>query len=353
MNAKYSVLVLVIVLTISFVVSKTIEVSPQEVITKNKSVIQNDVSDFNISVEKEGWERRLSKEDIKKVYDDFKQFYNDATPDSQHFLAHTFGEMLFKIEGISGLPFCDYTFGGGGCFHELVSISIHENGFANISDLAQQCVELDSKRGILECKHGIGHGLLFYLGYTYTDVLESLHQCVNMSNIPKMSQDNFVRGCVGGVFMEYNANFSFDENGAQRVFDASRPYNFCDSLESSLGPACYFWMAQWWNISLFEFKDKYETISDLCSGVEDQENRKWCFYGMGHTVVPDSGWDKHVMTTICNTADSIEGRVYCQAYAAYVFAGELSGGYREAEGLCDMLQESSDTCIEQVNALRY
>ena len=72
-----------------------------------------------------------------------------------------FGDALYHTTSLKGIHICDSKFGFG-CYHSFLEEAITDKGLSAINDLDNECSKQFSKGG--SCQHGIGHGILSYLG---------------------------------------------------------------------------------------------------------------------------------------------------------------------------------------------
>src|SRR6185436_4304211 len=150
-----------------------------------------------------------------KAYEIFKQDVTKITsPGSQHLLAHVMGTELYTELGLEGLSVCDDSFAFG-CYHSFLGTAINQEGLGILNTVDQICNEKksDAKSG---CQHGIGHGIIGYLGYDQAQLLEALKYCEQLTYFGPLA------GCGSGVFMEYNLKTMADPSGSgllSRKFD--------------------------------------------------------------------------------------------------------------------------------------
>ena len=183
--------------------------------------------------EQSALEKRLLRENAAKVYADILVKYAHTAPNSQHGIAHIFGEVLYKTTGLSGITVCDNSFAFG-CFHGFLFNAIADKDIASINDLDRMCIEKFGEYN-LGCQHGIGHGIAEHYGSQNLD--QSLDACATLS------WKHRLMGCSGGVFMEYMMP-SLSGKGAGSVqvnpLTPNDPYAPCDNIKHQFKPECFY-----------------------------------------------------------------------------------------------------------------
>jgi len=259
--------------------------------------------------EKAEWGGKIDALGAKGAYAEFLRAYADLPPGSAHSLAHIFGELLYEKEGLSGVAACDNSFGFG-CYHSFFGRAISEHGVAVVKELDRACVAVWGEKG-LGCQHGIGHGILWYIGDD--KLAEALSICKTLS------WEGPIGGCSGGVFMEYNFHTMADpELTAPREFDIAHPLAPCDGL-SIYREACYFEMPQWW---MRTFAGDAERAASLCRGVSHLREREACFRGVGNIVGPETKYNVEKSLAICDSLDGAEESLLCRQGASWSFFAE-------------------------------
>lgn len=247
----------------------------------------------------------IDRNDAQEAYQNFKKQAASANRNTQHRLAHIFGEVLFNKLGIGGLPVCDDAFSYG-CYHSLVGQAIHKKGLGVIPMLGQKCMELED-RASTGCQHGMGHGILTNLGYRFEDLKTALDYCDNLTErYPTL-------GCIGGVFMEYNFQTMLDEQKKIRFFDNNNTYYPCVKVLEKYRPSCYFWQAEWWSEVLpGNLEERYTTIGLLCGSLQDQQERKECYLGAGNIAGQHVNWNREEAAKLCGMIADLEGQRFCK-----------------------------------------
>ncbi len=268
--------------------------------------------------------KRIKEIGAEKTYEEFKKVYRDEPFDSQHGIAHVMGELLYANEGLRGIGICDSSFAFG-CYHSFFSKVFSNYGEEMIDDLAAMCEEKykENKTG---CEHGIGHGILEYMG---SDALvKALDAC------KKTRQANPFFGCTSGVFMENN-NRTFWEGGnarsEMRKLNKDDPYEPCDTIvPKEFRESCYFEISLWWKEV---YHHDFTKIGSLCSKLLKEQEQAACFLGTGTVVsaVADFAIEK----TISLCREMGEGEDLCRIAASWRFSSLGSAAREEGKKLCD------------------
>lgn len=262
-----------------------------------------------------------------RAYEAFAKAVEPLSPGQRHTLAHAFGGALYQTEGTSSLPVCDSRFSYG-CFHQFLGEAIGDLGLGVVDNLNRGCIDT-LKTGALSCQHGIGHGVLAYLGYSPQDLDKALAVCKNLPfNDP-------IGGCYGGVFMEYNLETMRNIGEIRQVVEGNMQTP-CPTLDSAYKPACYFWQPQWWAQVLRAeagdtMPDLYARVGALCRGVPEAYRRD-CFEGLGTNLPGDANFDPAEARRLCEAVSpSPLDQLYCKSLAANSLS--LGGSGQVADGL--------------------
>ena len=273
------------------------------------------------------WTERLSTHDPTTVYEEFKSKNARAPFDLQHLAAHVMGEVFFEQLGFQGVSVCDPTFGFG-CFHGFFTRAVSENGLSSVRDLDQGCLEKYGSLGT-GCQHGIGHGIMEYLGYAHVEV--ALEACDTTTQVVPLL------GCTSGVFMEYRKPLVISSDTARvdpRPFDEAHPYMPCLSVSDRFKSSCYFELGDWWRSTT---GSHYRKMGELCAAVTPAAYAKDCFLGLGAIAAPTEEFDVAKTLMRCEEAgyDALSTR-QCRSGAAWSFYAnpEYRNEYRT---LCDGL----------------
>lgn len=251
----------------------------------------------------------------------------------RHTVAHIFGELLYDMEGYRGVTVCDSAFSYG-CYHAFFGKALATEGMDIVFDLDEACVE---KFGPQDsgCQHGIGHGVLQYLGYN--KLKEALNTC---NSLPERG-----RSCFEGVFMEYNFRTDIEGYGAEeelRKITQGNLYLPCPNVDEEYKDACYYELPRWWERI---YKSDFEKLGILCQAIVKDEFREDCFRGIGTNAVLASDHKLDDTVKKCDLMPSQEGLNYCRVEASWAF-NSVPDYAHLATQVCDGLDdEMQQLCV--------
>lgn len=210
----------------------------------------------------------------------------------QHSFGHMFGRLLYQLEGVEGFSICDQSLLAG-CFHEFIARAVMDNGFSIMPQFESQC---STAPWPTACRHGIGHGLISYLGYSTSNLGKALDEC------SKYSEREPEQGCFGGAFMEMNLR-TMGRGGPQSFLEQGQS-GVCEKVAKQYRTACFFWLPQWWRDSHFKdapLDELFKGLGDLCmKASRNEDERKGCFEGVGYIASPSVEFDKNKSKALCN-----------------------------------------------------
>ncbi len=262
------------------------------------------------------WQARIVRVGGPGAYAEFSEAYKDKNPSEQHGAAHIFGDAVYHELGLSGIAVCDSRFSYG-CFHEFIGRAITSGSLDVVPQLDIACNESAG------CVHGIGHGVLSYLGYGVSNLATALRVCDGLS------YDDPFQGCDAGVYMEYNLRTML--GGVSSTTDTRIPHDEadwlvpCDRASPAHARACYLWLPQWWWVYLTESQklpssSAFKKMAMVCQNVRNGEYKNTCIEGVGLLAPAASGYDAASVPSLCEGAFRSESqRLLCRAYAASVF----------------------------------
>ncbi len=275
--------------------------------------------------------RSLWEEEIRKS--GASRFWQETTFEyeanyNRHTVAHIYGELLYKIYGLDGLQYCDEKFSYG-CYHSFFANALAEAGTEIISDLDAVCV---NKFGSVDsgCQHGIGHGILQYLGEARLN--EALLLCE-----PMISRGE---SCLAGVFMEYN--FPTEVAGLAgmetvRAFDENKPYYPCEDVAKKFKGSCYYELPRFWDRVL---ASDFSKIGQLCEAVPEKDGAKEkCFKGTGDVVSLITNHNVEDTIARCAEMPTKSAEETCRVAAAWGFYASIDEHKRNASKVCEGLRE--------------
>jgi len=291
--------------------------------------------DYNTEYKK--WSRAIQNDGPAKAYEDFKKEYAYDHFGVQHSAAHIFGEVLFDEEGLEGLTYCDTTFAFG-CFHSFFGKAIYILGESVIPKMDASCVE---KYGVYGtgCQHGIGHGILQYMGS------DNLVDALNLCSLTTQKNPKF--GCTSGVFMEHNVPLVDFGEGSYvtkiRDFNSEDPYEPCPKLPYEFRESCYYELGQWWEKT---FNRDYKAMGLACKNIPDKEFERSCYLGIGNVVPPGNNYDLSKSIEACSLMPNDDGRLVCFSGSSWSFFANPD--YRDiAPKVCDIFdnKETKEKCL--------
>lgn len=110
-----------------------------------------------------------------------------------HLLGHAVGDELYKQKGLEGITVCTNDFRNA-CSHSIVVGLLLEKGESALPSIAQACRKAPGGPGAYTmCYHGLGHGILAYIGY-------NLDRAITLCG--KTGMQGEAPQCIGGAMME-------------------------------------------------------------------------------------------------------------------------------------------------------
>lgn len=293
--------------------------------------------------EASAWEGVIRDKGGHEAYQQLADEIQHLEPSVQHERAHAFGRALYAAEGKGGLSVCDSRFSFG-CFHEFLGSAIAAEGLRVVPELNEGCVQALTTSP-LSCQHGIGHGVLAFLGYEDTELREALSVC------KELPYNDVIGGCYGGVFMEYNMRTMLGTEARIRPAEDDSLLYPCNALDEPYVQPCYFWQSQWWRNTLDWTRSLdpllvYARMGELCREAGAQYARA-CFEGIGNNLPPDALFEAARARDLCDAAAS-EGhdRIYCRSMAANSLGVGGSGKKGDAEAVCtDLSGDEKTYCL--------
>lgn len=283
------------------------------------------------------WTKKIHA-DPKAAYREFVSYNASANPTSQHFNAHLIGELLYEDLGIDGIALCDASFGFG-CYHGFFGRAISEGGEARVKELDRACVDAFGPYGA-GCQHGIGHGVLEYVGYG--NLADALKLCGETTSFSPLL------GCTSGVFMEYNSPLvgaAESLSSGNRAIDPARPYEPCDAVEAKYRPVCYQQLGAW--VAPFA-PFSTNSVQKLCGGLSG-ENRTNCFVGAGEAYAFAGQYDRTTTLGYC-AAFAAPDELDCRAGLWWSFYADPTYRTRGAD-LCDYPDPSQAALCKRLGDL--
>ncbi|MSU73960.1 hypothetical protein EXS56_02355 [Candidatus Kaiserbacteria bacterium] len=258
------------------------------------------------------WRRLIDEVGPDAAHNEFVKEGNTMKISEAHTLAHTFGEALFDEEGITGFSTCDDSFLYG-CYHNFIGSAISKIGLIALDEVVVEC-DKKSPRDILSCRHGIGHALVGYLGYSLENLKKALSMCSSLDYASNWD------GCFDGAFMEYNTNemnASSKGDFTPRPLSSANVYTPCDSVSEELRAACVyqlpFWYARVSDPTPRDVNHRLEQIGVRCAGISTLwPLSRACFEGFGFISATMTNFDSDAAGAACRLATTkAEDRLSC------------------------------------------
>lgn len=283
------------------------------------------------------FENSLRESGLDDAYVEMKESFVKKTPDEQHNAAHLFGESLYVVGGIEGIRTCDTDFNFG-CYHGFFTQAVSGEGLSSISALDAVC---QSSERPSACQHGIGHGIMEYLGHS--NLSDALQAC------SFTYQPDPIAGCVSGVFMDYNIRLTIEGDAfsvaARPLEDPDSPYTPCTEVNDEFKRSCYHELPQWW---YQVYAGDMRHIGVLCERIEEKVYRNSCFSGAGNIVGSVADYNVSRVLEICAQMPKVAVSS-CIMYAAWSFSDNI-GAQEDAKRLCENAgsEEQVSYCLEHI-----
>ena len=246
---------------------------------------------------KEYWNQEINRTGPVNAYKAFLEKLKEESYTRTHFSAHAMGQALFERQGMRGIAVCDGSFDFG-CYHGFSLRAIAQGGKSALLELDTACTQ--SFGPLSGCKHGLGHGLLEYVGHSHID--RALEMCKTFVYQPVP-----LLGCTSGVFMEYLTPLLVVEP-VSRAFDPANPYTPCTEVDEEFRASCYFELGQWLR------RTEGVDYGALC-GALTEDYARYCFLGIGVDLV--RGWkDSETLIQKCARYEK-EHEFSCRAGASW------------------------------------
>lgn len=291
------------------------------------------------------WGLVINENGAQDAYELLVQSTVSLNPSEAHGQAHSFGKALFEQEGVDGFKVCDSRLSYG-CAHEFVGVAISLNGLEVIDEIFEACTTQEPRAG---CTHGIGHGLIGYLGYTHKNLQEAAYTC------EVLGDSDYVSGCFSGALMEYNMRQLLELEGEAtlRPLTNENWHEPCGSFSGELQQACYLWQPQWWWLTLSSHvrsapEPLLKDLLALCNSKKTpSESRDFCVAGVSQMIPSATLFKPEEIKNLCDSV-SREESLICRAFSANVLFN--SGREAEAATVCEGLSEAEmDYCIKHTN----
>lgn len=116
-------------------------------------------------------------------------------PSDIHLIAHAIGYVLYQQQGANGIKVCTADFQYG-CSHSIVIGLFTQKGLKAMPEVIQACKKAPGNNSYASCFHGVGHGVLDFVGYDLPKAIDLCKQMRTGDFSVEYSE------CVGGASME-------------------------------------------------------------------------------------------------------------------------------------------------------
>lgn len=285
--------------------------------------------------EGEVWVEEIGMSGGRAAYDRMVRRYAGIPESEAHEYAHVFGAKLFKTEGVGGLGACGSAYGWG-CYHSHIDRSISSLGLAVLDPLNDVCESLP-KADIQQCQHGLGHGILSYLGTE--KLFDALQYCENIADP--------MYGCVSGVFMDLLNGNMHDKRPPLPYTDSARFWP-CTEVGETFKAVCYRRLPQWWWSAVIESSEEPpRTLEQYCRAVPEKPFQNACFLGVGYFYALKSQLDAEATRIECAQLEHSTDRQSCMYGAALSL---FQNAADRAEALCPDNNELQE-CIRRAERI--
>ena len=268
------------------------------------------------------WQRRIQNQGVDHARAEFLTQGDVLSIPQAHVLAHAFGEALFDTTGVSGIRGCGNEFLHG-CYHQFIGTAVATLGLTVVPQIYQSCLTVGDGWDVFGCKHGIGHALIAYYGYTPDALEQTLEKCSSLDPATPRS------GCLDGAFMEYNlrilANISVSGDYMPRTLTAENVSSVCDSVNGTYRSACVYELPYWWMLALpssMNTEQRFTRIGHYCDDLSAQHSgdAQPCFEFTGRLAAVLSDYDTGQTKSYCTLAASDTRKMlFCLSKAASIY----------------------------------
>ncbi len=290
------------------------------------------------------WEQEIDRVGAAQAYRTFSENekYKELNYQIQHDISHIFGQLVYKKAGLEGASICGEYFDFG-CQHGFFNLAMYDQGTQAIEEIVGVC-DGDTEL-FAQCLHGLGHGILSYLGDEYVE--DAVDVCVSHT-----SDTAGPSPCASGVFMEFafgagDLIFDREQEGSilrlgaiVREPDLRGMHYPCDSVEKSVRGACYLYQSSWWKYAYFnEDASGWKKIGEICTTLQNDEERNSCINGIGYEL-GSIEYDVEKMIKFCEDMPSVTAEIECLKGVTWSLAPrkEYTDGLKM---VCGLLPEGS------------
>lgn len=284
----------------------------------------------------------INKNGPQIVYQQVKDRTQNLPYTTKHKIAHLFGKALYKAKKDSGISVCDTNLSYG-CYHGLLIEAINTEGESAVSRLDHYC-QTAGNEVYTACQHGIGHGLVEYLGRNR--ISEALKNCEKI-------QKTLLTGCSSGVFMEYFQPSAMNKDTSSLVaINPTDPFKICNSVQSIFVNSCIYELPRLWRRT----EPNLLLLANRCITLQDPTQQKSCFRGIGYITGDTANPNPEHSIYVCNKTPNDQTKLYCLSGAAwfYKFLDQIEVATRALNTLCkssvdeSLCQQQSDLNLDHI-----
>lgn len=277
----------------------------------------------------EKWRGEISAHGTEAAYRAYVCEFEGAPEAEGHTAGHYFGAALYQEKGLAGVNACGEEFQYA-CLHEFFGRAVQDVGLSVVQELDAECRETHGDENSL-CHHGIGHGILAYVGYSQTDLQSAVELCKTETASPY-----YAGQCMSGVFMEHFMQTMLGTDADVYPVTANAPYAPCDFLEGEEQKLCAVelpraWRRAWWADSPTS-TPAITQIGSLCTNIEPVLQAS-CFTGIGNDLFNRTSGNVEVARALCEQySEDSEHRSACRAQVEQL--ARITEANRETTLLC-------------------
>jgi hypothetical protein len=266
----------------------------------------------------------------------------ESSQDSQvlalcHDILHAIGHVAFDKYGSfkEAVPYQE-DFCNSGYIHGLLEsyLSTSEDPLVGLRDQCDDYGQGKREFDLLQCYHGIGHGLMYVTG---GDLDHSLRLC--RENLPEEARPS----CQNGVYMEI---FNREVLAKEKSFvNPDDPFLTCSSREEAKGD-CYFYIPTYLSQTLsVDFIDIFHECAKAEDGYVDD-----CIAGVGAEVVKRNMSALDEVFALCAQAGTLLAQQVCVSGGVNMYMSQ-EASTASGERLCAQAPRAyQDSCFKTVKS---
>lgn len=295
------------------------------------SVSTENSTDAELKIKKY-WSDRMDAVGAARAYQEFVAAA-PRNPLAAHQTTHTIGALLYEKLEWTGIALCDqrYTYA---CYHGFLKQALGSLGLEALTRAWQVCPQKNTWERDAVCLHGIGHGILSFVGRENLD--KALSLCEGVHKRHGLPGKN-ISGCFSGVFMEYHFWNTHEEFISPLDLPKSAAddelHKPCATLPHRYRAACYFEQPDWWKEVL---NRDYKYIGSLCEALTSQQEKDACFFGLGFTLSRELDEGLEQTRSVCAAIQNADIQKNCRIGTAW-FYFRVPGRQEWAVALCNKL----------------